>query len=349
MSESKVTAVFGGQWGSEGKGDLIAELAFDYDVHIRVGAPNAGHSHVAHNRLWKMQSIPVGWINPKANLFIGAGGLINARILRKEIEAVAEVDPSIYKRLRIDGKCGIIDEDMHNEGHTEGEMHKRIGSTGEGVGLAREARLARDPARFYMFRDLCDRDSYFRPFLMENTAYAINSYIDMGHNVLLEGAQGQGLSIIHGSWPFCTTTDPGPAQLCADIGIAPTRLTDVICVFRIMPIRVAGNSGPLPNETTWEKFKEEHGAITHFERTTVTNKVRRIAYWSDEIAKDCVMRHAPTEIALTFMDYYDKECNGIKEWDLLTNKAMSFIRDLELMLGVPVMYVGTAPHNVIRR
>jgi hypothetical protein len=41
----RVVDVFiGGQYGSEGKGQIISYLAKEYDVLVRVGGPNAGHS-----------------------------------------------------------------------------------------------------------------------------------------------------------------------------------------------------------------------------------------------------------------------------------------------------------------
>ena len=39
-----VDIIIGGQYGSEGKGQIAAHLAPDYDLLVRVGGPNAGHS-----------------------------------------------------------------------------------------------------------------------------------------------------------------------------------------------------------------------------------------------------------------------------------------------------------------
>ena len=41
--ERTVDVVVGGQYGSEGKGNVCAYLARDYEVLVRVGGPNAGH------------------------------------------------------------------------------------------------------------------------------------------------------------------------------------------------------------------------------------------------------------------------------------------------------------------
>ena len=45
--ERLVDVIIGGQYGSEGKGNICAHLASDYRALMRVGGPNAGHM-VAH-------------------------------------------------------------------------------------------------------------------------------------------------------------------------------------------------------------------------------------------------------------------------------------------------------------
>ena len=63
---------------------------------------------------------------------------MNPEILLRELEVIREVDPTIDDRLSIDARAGVLDRSSHEEeGGTEGELHKRIGSTGEGVGAAR--------------------------------------------------------------------------------------------------------------------------------------------------------------------------------------------------------------------
>lgn len=345
----RITAMIGGQWGSEGKGVIAAHIAHEYDYHVRVGAPNAGHSFLGpdpitgrRTKLWKMQTIPCGWINPKATLLIGAGGLVDPELLMREASEIAEVDPTIWDRLFIDPACGVLDARFHEqEGGVNGEMHKRIGSTGEGVGPAREARISRDPQRFRLFKDLQEWDHRFRVFRTTDVAGALWGARMMEKSIFLEGAQGQGLSLIHGPWPYCTSTDPGPAQLCADAGLPPTALTDVLAVFRTFPIRVAGNSGPLPNEITWEELAKETGIPGLCERTTVTKKVRRVARWSDDIAQRCKMLHAPTMVAVTFMDYLDPANAGTNDLFSLSYDAIRFLQHVEETTGAVVKYVGT--------
>jgi adenylosuccinate synthase len=338
-----VDILFGGQYGSEGKGVIAAYLSSDYDVHVRVGAPNAGHSFIGPDRcIWKMQTVPCGWINPQALLVIGRGGLIDPELLRREVEAIADLDSTIYSRLMIDAKCGVLDKCFHEqEGGIHGEMHKRIGSTGEGVGPAREARISRDPERFRLYQDLADDDDpWFAQFEVRDTPSLIARMRKAGNRVLLEGAQGQGLSLIHGPWPYCTSTDPGPAQFAADVGIPPREIGRIIACFRTFPIRVAGNSGPLPGETTWEIMSERLGRPTS-EQTTITKKTRRIAFWDDDIAEQCRTLHGPTDIALTFVDYLNPADEGVDNYGQLSQETRDFIARVERVMEAPVTLIGT--------
>lgn len=342
----KVDIVFGGQYGSEGKGVIIAKIANRYSVHVRVGAPNAGHSFLGPiksdgTRLWKMQTVPCGWINPNAFCVIGAGGLIDPELLRREVEEIATVDPSIVGRLVIDANCGVLDKCFHiQEGGIDGEMHKRIGSTGEGVGPAREARISRDPRKFRLFVDLCKEDGYFTKFLHSNVAAFLNHQLNSGAAIMLEGAQGQGLSLIHGPWPYCTSTDPGPAQLCADAGVPMQAVDQVIACMRTHPIRVAGNSGPLNGEITWEELSRRLGK-TVSERTTVTKKIRRVGTWDTSLAQQCRTLHRPTQVALTFVDYLDPKNEGVNGYHGLSQFTRDFIFSVENVMNAPVTFVGT--------
>ena len=85
MNRGKLTVLVGGQYGSEGKGAIAAHIANDYDIHIRVGSPNAGHTIYWKGEKHVMQSIPCGWINPKAVIIIGRGALINMRLFMNEL------------------------------------------------------------------------------------------------------------------------------------------------------------------------------------------------------------------------------------------------------------------------
>ena len=336
----KMLAVIGGQYGSEGKGVIVNHIADQYGLYIRVGSPNAGHTFYWRGEKHVMQSIPCGWTNPNAVIMIGRGSLINMDLLMREIRHIEGYYPNFRKRLIIDAKAGILDERFHNEeGGVNGEMHKRIGSTGEGVGPARVARINRNPLEFRFFDDVAFGYG-LKECMYENTPRLIAEMQDSGVNILLEGTQGSGLSLIHGPWPYVTSIDTNAAQILAECGIAPRRLTNTILVTRTFPIRVAGNSGPMNEEISWYDMSSRFGREIQ-EKTTVTKKVRRISKWDSELFRQSVLLNSPSSIALTFADYVDPSIEGKTDATALTPKVREFIAMVEKCGGASVSMVGT--------
>lgn len=346
MARGKLTVLVGGQYGSEGKGAVAAHVANDYQVHVRVGSPNAGHTIYWNGAKHVMQSIPCGWINPDAAIVIGRGALLNMKQFMKELVHILHYYPNFLDRLYIDPKAGVLDEKFHEEeGGVNGEMHRRIGSTGEGVGPARIARLQRDPDKFRMFEDVAEEYG-LEKCITFNTPERIAYWQDHECNVLIEGTQGSALSLLHSYWPYCTSVDTNAAGIISEVGIAPSRVTDVLMVVRTYPIRVAGNSGPMNNETTWEEISKVVGHQV-VEKTTVTKKVRRVAEWDDELFRQSVLLNAPTEIALTFADYIDPALYGVKDPEVI--KSSELLSDFMYKHGLTwfVKYVGTGPDSMV--
>lgn len=337
-------AVIGGQYGSEGKGVIVNSIAEEYDVHIRVGSPNAGHTFYWKGEKHVMQSIPCGWTNPNAKLIIGRGALINMDFLVKEIQHIEVYYPNIKDRLIIDADAGILSQRFHDqEGGINGEMHKRIGSTGEGVGPARIARINRDPSNFEFFKDVAKKYGLEDCVWVDTPKY-IARLQDAGRNILLEGTQGSGLSLLHGHWPWVTSIDTNAAQICAECGIAPNRLSKTLLVCRTYPIRVAGPSGPLYKEILWEDLSQKLGVPVQ-EKTTVTKKIRRIGEWDIELVRNSVILNNPDSIALTFADYIDPSVAGVSQISHLSHKVYEFISKVETETGVPVSLIGTGGSN----
>lgn len=346
--KGRVTALVGAQYGSEGKGVIAAHLAHSYDVHVRTGGPNAGHTFMWGGEKFVARGLPVGWINPKARLVIGPGAVLDPELLLEEIREVQSHGYDLRGRVVVDAKAHVVRPVQHEqEGGVGGRAHREIGSTGEGVGLARMARVSRG----VLVRDLAwARAQTFAEWVDEqgdepddgvvvavgDTVEMVNRWIDSGRSVLLEGTQGSGLSLTHGPWPFVTSADTNAATLAADAGIAPA-LVNTILVARTYPIRVAGNSGPLKHETSFETLGVQP------EVTTVTKKVRRVGVWDDDLFARAVMLNRPVGVAITFLDYLDSRAAGAETWHQLSTFAQSWIRGIEERFGVPVLWVTAGP------
>lgn len=325
-----VTVIIDGQYGSCGKGVICGYLANEFDCAVRVGGPNAGHTLVVGRHKWKFQQIPVaGLINEEMSLFIGAAGLINEEILKREMKQV----PHVTGRLFIDRNAGIITEGHRNLEEMQGGG-KRIGSTCEGVGAALIGKIRRD-GHFQTAKDI--------PWLK---SYIINvsKYLNMGdRRIMIEGTQGYALSLNHGPYPFCTGRDILASSMLSDVGLAPSTCDHTIMVVRTYPIRVAGNSGPMcGKELTWDEVRTRSGYATPLkEITTVTKKVRRVCEFDIGLVQEACLANRPTQIALTFVDYLDYRDKGKREFTKLTDKSQQFVYDLERDLGVPVTLIKT--------
>lgn len=350
--KGKTLAVVGAQFGSEGKGVIVASIANNYGIHVRTGGPNAGHTFSFMGASHVMQTIPCGWINPNAHLLVGIGALITIDQLDKEIEHILQFDSTILDRLSIDENAGVISQwHQDEEGGVEGEMHKRIGSTGKGVGAARRDRMMRNPDKFKRIRDVWTQSKYLKATnLVKDTGLRLNEDNLKGESILLEGAQGTGLDLLHGPWPYVTSNGCTAAQMCADCGLAPTQLDHVLVVARTFPIRVAGNSGPLKGEVDWGYISDRVGKPTT-EKTTVTKKTRRIAHWDDDLMDMAVLLNGADLCALTFVDYLSPEDEGKTTWAELSQKTKDFIQFVEQRFKVQVCLVGTGGEGwrVIKR
>lgn len=332
---------------------VAAALAGEYPIHVRTGAPNAGHTYYdGEGRKIVARSVPCGAINPEAMLVLGAGALIDLALLIEEISFLDAMGWDVSSRIYVDPRATLVDPIRHHqyEGGVEGDAHKLIGSTGEGVGPARMARIARrtfpadipwakvDLVRDSEYAQLAVREGVFK---VADTAKLLNDMYDEGSSIFLEGTQGSALSMVHGPWPHTTSTDTNAGQLATDAGLAPSLVNDVIIVARTFPIRVAGPSGPLPKETSWASV----GVPS--EHTTVTKKERRVGWFHEETVRRSIMLNRPTRMALTFLDYLFPDEKLCDRWDDLGMLARGFVSQAEISLGVPISWVGTGPATLV--
>ncbi len=157
---------------------------------------------------------------------------------------------------------------------------------------------------------------------------------------LIEGTQGFGLSLVHGEWPYTTSSDPTAGAIAADCGVGPKDIENIYAVFRSMPIRVAGNSGPMKFEASWEDISKRLGRNVE-ERTTVTKKIRRVGGWDWELFERSVRANTPTHLVLTFADYINKDDHMVTEFDALSRDTKAHVEMMEKLSGVKVAMIGT--------
>jgi adenylosuccinate synthase len=166
---------------------------------------------------------------------------------------------------------------------------------------------------------------------------AIDDELRKGKNILLEGTQGFGISLYYGTYPFVTSKDTSASQIAADNGVGPTKIDDVIVVFKAYPTRV----GEGPFSTEMPVAASDAMGIQEF--GTVTHRKRRIGDWDGGMARYSAMINGCTQVAITGIDRVDKECFGATKYSQLTKKAKDFLKIAEDDIGSPITLISTGP------
>jgi adenylosuccinate synthase len=170
-----------------------------------------------------------------------------------------------------------------------------------------------------------------------DTVSEIQDGLAKRRNVVVEGTQGTFLSLYHGTYPYVTSKDVTASQACADVGVGPTQVDEVVVIFKAYVTRVG--EGPLEGQLE----REEVIRRGWMERGTVTGRERRAAPFDFELAKRAVQLNGATQIALTKIDVLYPKCKGIRDLDQLPREARDFISEIERKTEVPVTLIGTGP------
>jgi Adenylosuccinate synthetase len=182
----RVADVVGGQYGSEGKGNICSHPAHEYEVFVRVGGPNAGH--MVADPPYKYVQIPSGTgSNDKAKILIGPGATIWVPQILKEI-----ADHGLKKdRIVIDENAMIIEQ---SDRDFESQSKDSIGSTKQGVGAATARKIV---GREQEHMGAAVRLAGLHPDLKEfigSTARELEDAYASGKRIMLEGTQGTSYS-----------------------------------------------------------------------------------------------------------------------------------------------------------
>jgi adenylosuccinate synthase len=322
------------QYGSTGKGALIGYLAKRLlpDTLVTAWAPSAGHTFIdSSGRKFIHVQLANGVVSSSVKrILVGPGSAINPDILQSECEAVGDLTQNIT--LMIHPHAAIVDQ-YHRESE---KIFNRIGSTQKGGAEAVIQKMRRDPDNMGVAK------TSEHPFIKEYvvTVEEYNQALDESKIVLVEGAQGFGLSIHHGFLPYTTYRDVTPHQVLADCGI-PFNFGKITSygTCRTYPIRVAnrydisgnqvGFSGPCyPDqiEIQWSDLGMEA------ELTTVTKLPRRIFTFSKTQYKEAVRMCGIDIVFLNFANYLATQ-----------QDACEFAKNLNLLSPAQVKYIGIGP------
>jgi adenylosuccinate synthase len=412
--------IVGAQWGDEGKGkatDLIGD-SVDYVVRYQ-GGNNAGHTVVIGEESYALHLLPAGVLSRSATPVIGNGVVIDPAVLLAEIDGLAARGISC-DRLLISASAHLI-MPYHRALDKVTERHlgsARIGTTGRGIGPTYGDKVARigirvqdlfDPGILSQKLELALREKnqvlakvynrrgtepagiaqeYLRYAerlgrYVADTGLVINTALDAGQVVLLEGAQATMLDVDHGTYPFVTSSSPTAGGACAGSGVGPTRITKVIGIVKAYTTRVG--AGPFPTELA--DAQGEWLRTAGAEYGVTTGRPRRTGWFDAVIARYATRVNGITDYFLTKLDVLSGleqvpvcvayDVNGVRHDEIpmtqtefhhavpvyeyldgwledisaakaledLPRSAQAYVRALEEMIGAPFCGIGVGPRR----
>ncbi|HMB00930.1 MAG TPA: adenylosuccinate synthase [Spirochaetota bacterium] len=332
--------VLGGQWGDEGKAKIIDYLSAKYDIITRYqGGANAGHTVEYNNQKFIFHLIPSGILYGHTECVIGNGVVIDLNELIKEKQKLEKLGIDFKNRLKISSTAPVVmPYHIAIDKAREAIKKNKIGTTCRGIGPAYEDKYNRTGIRlidcFYpqtlknkieanikekevLFKHYYNIDYEFNikkiteeiltPFAaikqyICHTPYFLNNALKQHKNILMEGAQGLGLDINFGSYPYVTSSSPSSGGAATGTGIGIKNFDKVIGIFKAYITRVG--SGPLPTRLApgpmqkLQQLGNEYGATT--------GRPRDCGWFDGVQARFAVMINSINKLAITKSDILDK-------------------------------------------
>lgn len=331
----KVDVLLGLQWGDEGKGKIVDVLTPKYDIIARFqGGPNAGHTLEFEGIKHVLHTIPSGIFRSNVKNVIGNGVVIDPVVFQKEIEKLAPFNMDIFNNLIISKKAHLI-LPTHRLLDAASEASKgtnKIGSTLKGIGPTYMDKTGRNGIRVgdifapnfaekyaamvekhkgilkhtpdftYNLEELegpfFEGIELLKKFTCIDSEIYLNNALKEGKKILAEGAQGTMLDIDFGTYPFVTSSNTVTAGTCTGLGVAPTKIGNVIGIFKAYCTRVG--SGPFPTELhdiDGENIRKEGN-----EFGSTTGRPRRCGWVDLPALKYAVMINGVTELSMMKAD-----------------------------------------------
>ncbi len=334
----KVDVLLGLQWGDEGKGKIVDVLTPQYDIIARFqGGPNAGHTLEFEGVKHVLHTIPSGIFHGNVINLIGNGVVIDPVVFQKELEKLAPFNIDVKKRLVVSRKAHLIlpTHKLLDAASEASKGKNKIGSTLKGIGPTYMDKTGRNGLRVgdiflpsfkekynalvekhlnmlkhyegfeYNLAELegpwMEGIEILKGLTAVDSEQYLNEAMKSGKKILAEGAQGTMLDIDFGTYPFVTSSNTVTAGTCTGLGIAPSKIGDVIGIFKAYCTRVG--SGPFPTELedeVGEKIRQEGR-----EFGSTTGRPRRCGWIDLPAMKYAIMINGVTELAMMKADVLD--------------------------------------------
>ncbi|MDR1553200.1 MAG: adenylosuccinate synthase [Prevotellaceae bacterium] len=331
----KADVVLGLQWGDEGKGKIVDFLTPDYCMVARFqGGPNAGHSLEFNDKKIVLHTVPSGIFRDNTLNLIGNGVVIDPVILMDEIDTIEAMGVDIKSYLLISKRAHLI-LPTHKIIDAASEASKgktKIGSTLKGIGPTYMDKTGRNGLRVgdllsnkfdelyaalknkhinllkqFDFEYEIDESEWLKAverlktLKLVDSEYEVNRLLDLHKRILCEGAQGSLLDIDFGTYPYVTSSNTVCAGACTGLGIAPSRVGEVLGIFKAYCTRVG--SGAFPTELNDETGKKLQQTGREFGATT--GRPRRTGWLDLPALKYSIMINGVTQLIMMKADVLD--------------------------------------------
>lgn len=337
IQKYKINIVIDGQWGSTGKGKLYGYLYNKYpfiSVAVCDFMPNAAHTYVDDNgNKFVSKIMPIGSLFENVKLVcIGPHSVFNKEELFKEYEEVLKWRKSKFE-LAIHPLATVIDsKDIDNE-----KIFSCISSTMQGGCSSVIRKMMRSKKDCNIVKNHKDLRKY-----IQNTQDLIQFKVWADATVLCESAQGFGLGLNTGQYPYVTSRDCLIGRILDNAGGHPKTMGSVIASLRTYPIRVGntlnGWSGPYftdQDEISWGDISKNIGYEVE-EKTTITKRVRRVFTFSHIQISRFLNYCMPDYAFLNFVNYWPEH---------LRNKRIEVMRSSLSAYNCKLALLGTGPRN----
>lgn len=332
-------AVIGSQWGDEGKGKIVDVLSSEADVVVRFqGGHNAGHTLVIDGTTYKLHLLPSGIVRPGKLSVIGNGVVVDPHALLSEIKTVQGQGLEVtHESLLLAENASLIlsVHSIMDQAMEEARGAKKLGTTGRGIGLAYEDKVARrgirvcDLAHPDVLKDKIEKMLDHHNILLKGwgaeavkaeTLYEelmsvsdeilkysgvawkrLDEEHKAGKKILFEGAQGHFLDIDHGTYPFVTSSNTMAGAAAAGAGVGPKMIDYVLGITKAYTTRVG--TGPFPTEQ--ENADGEMLGQRGREFGTTTGRKRRCGWFDAVLVRQAIKTGGIDGIALTKLDVLD--------------------------------------------
>jgi adenylosuccinate synthase len=296
------------QYGDCGKGKVTHYLCKKekYTHVIRYnGGCNAGHTIYHNDRKYITHHVPAGVFFGIKSI-IGSGCVLNVKKLFQEIKELELGGIKTAGFLYVAKNAHVI-TDAHLE---EDEKDTKIGTTKRGNGPA--------------YRDKYGRTGLRAEDVPELAPYLIDVYEELHENtekpvVLFEGAQGFGLDIDWGDYPYVTSSNCiSPAALMN--GVPPQAVRNVWGVAKAYETYVGAKNfhGDDPIFDQIQEIGQEYGATT--------GRKRQVNWMSMKLLRKAANINGVTHLVINKMDVLEE----VNQWSVYDYKGASKNREAKV-------------------